>query len=268
MRDLRYNGEKQGERLSEKRVAKRRLSASIDRGVTLTPRDFEIFEFILEMKFASREEVYRKFFRTTRNECEARSDAWAKKRLMQLERGGFLRSTYAFSESTRYFVGTLKAYYALSSIVTNRPMAKPTGGFDQRTFIHDKTILQIRLELEESGVATEWTSDRVLRSGHQNNFGLTAAYVPDAIYKVSSGERVAFELEIAQKSRARYQDKIRRYVELMRTRKLDTQMFRRVHFVCLRKAPFEALKSETRIYGELFRVDLREADSCGDRSQR
>ncbi len=63
--------------------------------VELVARDLEILEFILDMKFAGGSEVFTKFFSRVGNDQEATSTKWAKKRLMQLERGGFLRSAIA-----------------------------------------------------------------------------------------------------------------------------------------------------------------------------
>ncbi|RYZ77794.1 MAG: hypothetical protein EOP05_00430 [Proteobacteria bacterium] len=63
------------------------------------------------------------------------------------------------------------------------------------------------------------------------------------------------ELEIAQKSKIRYRDKVNFYVSLMRSEVGRTTKLKQVRFVCLKKPCFEALSKETRIFGSLFRVE-------------
>ena len=63
------------------------------KSVVLTDRDFEVLEFIMDMKFAGVDEVFEKFFKVTLSNEPAKSSLWAKKRLMQLEQGKFLKGS-------------------------------------------------------------------------------------------------------------------------------------------------------------------------------
>ena len=80
-------------------ITEKRTSA---KNIVLTVRDFEILEFIMDMKFAGVEEVFEKFFKITLANESAKSSEWARKRLCQLEKANFLKSARSFSESTRY----------------------------------------------------------------------------------------------------------------------------------------------------------------------
>ncbi|WP_347359484.1 hypothetical protein [Bdellovibrio sp.] len=232
-------------------ITEKRTSA---KNIVLTERDFEILEFIMDMKFAGVEEVFEKFFKITLTNESAKSSEWARKRLCQLEKANFLKSMRSFSESTRYYVTTFKAYYALSQFNPEKFVSKPSGGFDQRTFLHDRGVLRARLYLESLRKVNSWISDRKLKSSTELAGGLTVQYIPDAIYVTSASVRVAFELEIAVKAKSRYQDKIKKYVQLMRSTNMQHKVFDRVQFVCAKDTVAKFLLKETRIYGELFEV--------------
>ena len=195
------------------------------KNIILTDRDFEILEFIMDMKFSGLEDVFEKFFKVTRANDIAKSMEWARKRLLQLEQAKYLRSVRSFSESTRFFVATLKAYHVLANHKPGAIISKPSQGIDQRTFIHDKLVLSGRRQLEEDLKVTSWISDRKLRSSTELSGGLTALYVPDGIYTLPTNQKVAFELEIAVKAKGRYHDKVKKYVQLMRTSSEQHKIF-------------------------------------------
>lgn len=234
----------------------RKPKAILERKVELTERDFGIFEFILDMKFARVSDIFTKFFSKTLAAEDAKSEAWAKKRLFQLEQARFLRSTYSNMDSEKYFTTTLKAYHALSNMYPERTLTKPIKGFDQRTLTHDRLVIDWRLDCERKLGAVDWISDRRLKSHVAHAFGLSSTNVPDGIYRLPSGEIVAFELEIAQKARVRYRDKIEQYVRLIRERREDPQMFKRVCFLCLKSTVAKILKDEANMYGDLIVVEM------------
>lgn len=225
------------------------------KNVELTQRDFEIIQFIIEMKFSSVDEVFQKFFKVKLNSEPAKSQAWAKKRLQQLEKARFLKSMYSFSESTRLYVGTYKGYYALAQIKPLEFLVKPHLGFDQRVFSHDLQVLNCRLQLEESKSGLDWISERKLKSDPQVLKNLTQLYIPDGVYTSISGQKVAFELEIAIKAKSRYKDKIKKYINIIRSEKAEAKLFDRVHYVCAKDTLKSYLIKETRIYGAFFKIE-------------
>lgn len=222
--------------------------------VVLAPRDLEIIEFILDMKFASSDEVFEKFFKVTRFNETAKNDLWAKKRLFQLEQGNFLRSVRAFSESTRFFTVTRKGYYALSQVYPEKILSKPMGAFDQRTFIHDRTVLKCRMWIESNLPSANWISERRLKSSTELACGLSSLDIPDGVFDHPALGRVAFELEIAHKNQARYTKKIKRYVHLLRSTEVSGRKFDCIIFVCLKEPVRIRLEKEARLYGSMFKV--------------
>ncbi len=222
--------------------------------LSLTTRDLEIIEFIIDMKFAAIEDVFEKFFKVTQDQMPAKSNLWARKRLLQLEQGKFLKAHKLHQEKTTFYTATFKGYYAVSNICPEKTLCKPIGGFDSRTYGHDKTVLKCRLALETQWNVTNWVSDRKLKSFPDFAGGLSNQYVPDGIFTTPSGEKVAFELEIARKAKSRYQDKIRKYVSHMRSSDATSRKFESVLFVCPKQTVCDLLIKETRIYNKLFKV--------------
>ena len=228
--------------------------------VSLSSRDLELIEFVLDMKFASRAELFEKFFSKLKSNEKAKSDLWARDRLSLLERGGFLKGTHSFAESIRYYVATEKAYFALVNAkpIERAPRAVPS--IDQRIFLHDKMVLLSRLEFERAEPNGRWLSDRRLRAGIAAMLRIQTSNIPDAIYEFSDGERVAFELENAPKGRVAYDDKINYFVKLIESKGDERQLFSRVHFRCVLPSVAEKLKNETSMYGRLFTVELWKSD--------
>lgn len=224
------------------------------KNVNLTSRDLEIIEFIIDMKFASVEDVFQKFFKVTLKEESALSDLWAKKRLLQLEQGHFLRAKKIPMEKHLYYMATFKGYYTLTSVHPEKAFTKPVGGFDFRTFGHDKLVLKCRMDFEEHLKIQSWISDRKLKSSVELSGGLTSRQVPDAIYTTVSGERIAFELEISRKAKSRYSEKIRKYVQLLRNTEPSKKKFDLVQILCTQEPVYDLLIKETKIYGSFFKV--------------
>jgi|GEM_PF-712651 len=223
--------------------------------VQLTERDFKIIEFILEMKFASRNEVFQKFFSVT-SQGPAKSNLYALERLALLEKAGFLKGVRSFSEITRYFVVTKKGYEALQSKVNFEKIPKPSPNIFERVFVHDKLVLLSRMEFEKAHPEGRWISDRKLRSGMAEMFSLPSVYIPDAIYELPTGEKVAFEFENALKGKSEYREKISYFAKLMDLKQNDPNMFSRVRYRCVREDVFRILMAETARYPGRFTVEL------------
>ena len=230
--------------------------------VELVARDLEILEFILDMKFAGGSEVFTKFFSRVANDQDSTSTKWAKKRLMQLERGGFLRSAIGIGVREKVYFATFKAFYAVSTVSPERQFPKPTGGLDLRTFAHDRELLLLRMAYESQLGEVDWVSDRRLKQGFATDLGLSGVYVPDALVAMPAIGRVAIELEIAMKSQSRYRDKVSRYVRLIREGRDKPLGLRKVIFHVLRKPVFEVLKRECDIYQGMFEVILSPHLTC------
>lgn len=233
-----------------------------DRSVVLSERDLNILEYILDMKFASIQDVFEKFFKVTLSGEEAKSNEWAVRRLQQLSRAGYLKGTHSFSLRDKFYVATMRAYYAVSRAYPEKEVVKPSMVIDQRTFDHDWLVLRARIMLENKRAASCWISDKRLRSNQELAGGLTLSKVPDGIFINEKGERVAFEFELSKKPHEVYREKIKKYVSMIRNPMGGVRVFEKVIYVCAREYVYERLRKETQVYGDLFEV-VRYSDFFG-----
>lgn len=227
-----------------------------DRKIILSDRDFEVLEFVLEMKFASLDEVCEKFFKGSPADQNVVGYWYAKKRLAQLEQAGFLKSTKQHSESRRLYFVKLKAYQVLKNLYPEKNLPRPTESIDGRTVAHDYLLLRLRLELEKRHQAFSWISDRSLKMQTGILSQLSETYSPDGIYKPIDGPSVAFELEISLKAKSRYQDKIKRYVQWIREHRNDPTAFKKVHYVTTNESVKKHLDNFTAMYPDLFKIEM------------
>ena len=227
-------------------------------GILLKERDYEILRFLIEMKFARIDELHFQFFRRNQDNSISESTIYAWERLSALRRFGFINSVRHYDDARSYYLPTFKAYHAVLNRFPDRPICKPQLTIDMRTFFHDLQVLMSRMELEAKQNVSDWLSDRLLKCAMENQFGLSASQVPDAIFRLPNRERVAFELEVAQKAKAKYREKIARYVRLIRDSRADTEMFKQVYYRVYKKCVFEFLKAETRMFGGMFEIEFIE----------
>ena len=75
-------------------------------------------------------------------------------------------------------------------------------------------------------------------------------------YITPEGEKVAFELEIARKSKERYQTKIKRYIQVMSEPQVASSLFDSIHYVCEKEKILDLIKSEVALYRPLFKFSL------------
>ncbi|MFV8250496.1 replication-relaxation family protein [Bdellovibrio bacteriovorus] len=240
--------------MDESEVKEKKKKVRKGYSVILTPRDLEILEFILDMKFASIEDIFEKFFKVTLAGEEAKSNEWAVRRLQQLAKAGYLKGVHSFSERTKFYLATIKAYQEVSRNKPEEEVLKPSRVIDHRTFDHDRLVLEARIMLENKRAASCWVSDKKLRSSTELSGGLTLSNVPDGIYKSENGQKVAFEIELSKKSPKEIISKIKRYVSMMRSENSKVRVFDRVVYVCAKKYSYDLLVRETKIYGDLFEV--------------
>lgn len=172
--------------------------------VILTERDLEIFQFVCEMKFARTEDIYQKFFKNLESGNIAASDLWTRKRLFQLEKGGFLKSRKLPGEKSTFYTATNKAFMALKNICPEKALCTPLLSIDYRTYGHDLQVLKYRLLLEENNKITNWVSDRMMKQNQEFDKDFGASDVPDGLFLDSDGRKFAFELEISRKSKSKY----------------------------------------------------------------
>lgn len=228
------------------------------RHIQLTNRDLDILEFCLEMKFANLEQLHQKFFSKTQSGERSKSDWWARERLSLLKRHEFLSSKRVSFCGEGYYLATELAHIALSNMRSERSFVRPLEGIDIRTFDHDRLVIDARLALEALGRAYKWRSERSLKHDSAVTSGLARMYQPDAIYWNKHGDPMAFELEITLKAQARYETKIRRYVDVMRQAEGASEGFRGVLFVTTNQSVFDMLSRLTKRHEWKFKIEKLE----------
>lgn len=221
----------------------------------MTSRDMDMLEFILEMKFSTIEDIHSKFFKFTKTGDKSSCLRWARERVANLVKTDFLKAVKDVCHRTLYIV-TQKGYMYLKNSRFDRIFSRPLIDVDGRTYDHDQKVIQIRLALEEGGLVKEWISERQLSEIDEVKKYLSAEFRPDAIYITPEGKRVAFELEIARKSKERYQTKIKRYIQVMSEPQVASMLFDRVHYVCEKEKILDLIKSEVALYQPLFKFSL------------
>jgi hypothetical protein len=211
--------EKKAEAKSTKKTWKH---VPVGEGKRLTGRDFEVLEFINDMRFAGLDTIHPLFFgRKKRSGEKSRSSWYARERVLVLRRLGMLKTVRVYTEGQSYYVATDLGVRALQGYRVSRIHPKALGGIDIRSFEHDKRIVLCRAALELGGRSLNWRGERLLKAQamYEDNQNIGRPYQPDAIYTSSSGAEVAFELEHSFKSKERYQEKFERYVADIRYEK-------------------------------------------------
>lgn len=222
-------------------------------GFRLTPREIELLEFVLDQKFASRDALYVRFYQGE----TSKSSRYAVERLQLISKHGFLRAQRVYTEFTTYYLALPLTRDLLSQLRPERTISAPSEFIDLRTFEHDKRVTMCRIAREKKGEVTDWLSERRLKQEWTaaNGYRLAREYMPDAIFTNRLGSRVAFELELAAKTRERLAKKVSRFLEVMKS---PDGAFSRTLFVASTETVYQLLLSVTRPYPELFKVQRYE----------
>ncbi len=227
----------------------------IKKGIALTQRDYQILIFLIEMKFASLDEICFKFYRNCSNEPGEISNTYVVKRLSQLIGAGFLKSTKAFDATKKLYYATLKSYLLLSKLYPERKLPRPTENIDGRTVVHDYYLLILRLKLEILKKSSYWVSDRTIKMTLDVYNELGGGNTPDGIYIDSNNRPVALELEVSVKSKAIYMKKVKKYVDFIRAHQAKPEMIKHVHYVVFGESSFKHLTAYTAIYAPYFTIE-------------
>lgn len=231
-----------------------RKKVTSDKTVRLTTRDLEILEFILTMKFSTLEDIHSKFFRITIKGEISNSFWWAKDRVNQLLKAGYIQTVKNVSIKV-FYVLTKEGYYFLQNSEFKKLYCSPCYKIDIRILNHDWLIQKIRIHLENFYNVSNWQSERILGADSKLRIILPKEFRPDGIYLDAENRKIAFELEIARKSHKRYDEKIRRYISLMQDPSAEFQAFEKVHVVCADVSVAKLWVDKTKIYRELFLVE-------------
>jgi len=192
----------------------------------LQARDYEIMRFILEQKFCSLEAIYFRFFDVRKfSDEKLPKQLWTTRQRLAKLRGYFLLKTEKVLSSGRaHYLLTPLGYKILVAKLSEALVIKPTSKIDFSLYDHDMRLTMIRAHTEARGKSKKWYSEKYLKAqaielgDNHKKFQFSKDLRPDAVFLNSKNERIALELEVARKNRARIEEKIRLYDELLEER--------------------------------------------------
>ena len=206
------------EELVKKRV-RRKLEGFYD--FRLTPRDVEILGFLLDMKFASLEQLYFRFFDVRDKVTDPLPSGLhvTRQRLQILRRAGLISTRKVFSESKSLYLLTVQGFQVFQSKRPTDAYALPLREVDFRSYEHDTKVNDCRIAIERTGKVMKWISERQIKmkgfESEQSYQELPKEIVPDGIFISSKGERIAFEIETTVRKKIRYQEKKNSFLSVM-----------------------------------------------------
>lgn len=225
-------------------------------GLILTKRDLSVLHFVFQMRFASSMQIMKACFAETLLGKTRSSDLYIKRRLAQLVAGNFLSCGRPPSIKTQkyyYRITRLGLSVLQGDLVTYEITKVPEIKFSN--FDHDSHVIDCRISLEKQGRATEWTPEFEIKARYNAFADLPAKYIPDALFINKLGELTALEMEISRKAKVRYEDKIQKYVSIVRSHFNEEIKFKRVLYVAKHKDVFNLLSEMTRIHADIFRIE-------------
>jgi len=177
----------------------------------ITARDRDIFQFLLEQKFASLEAIYFRFFDRRRHAADPlpREFFVTRQRLGRLCKAGLLVTERVYTESKSLFRLALNGYHVLKQASREVPYALPVKSVDFRSFDHDLRVTYCRVALERSRRAVQWISERQIRKNGLVLRGskLPTNVVPDGVFLTANNQWIAFELESSNRKASRFDQK-------------------------------------------------------------
>lgn len=191
-------------------------------GLRLTDRDYRIFGFLLDQKFASLEQLYFRYFDTRKTLSDPLPNNLyvTRQRLTVLRRHGFITTTRVYSEGKSLYLLSSLGFQAFQGKFPHEAYAKPVTSVDFRSYEHDTRVNDCRIAIERTGKVIRWISERKLKmegfESQQSYQELPDDIVPDGIIVSSKGERIAFEIETTPRKKRRYEDKRYSFESVMR----------------------------------------------------
>lgn len=176
--------------------------------VDVTDRDIWLFKTILEQKFLTKIQVVNHLFNGMKSYAEIR--------IRKLKQFGYLNTLRCFTGEpecyllTRFSVEALKQHgYAIGTmgfpIKAGLTLPVPQRGIEFAYDEHDQKVIDVRFLFEEIGFCENWHSEKLLKLGKQGD-----RKVPDGFFEKNTS-RIAFELELSEKSKRRYKKIISNY---------------------------------------------------------
>ncbi len=196
--------EKEEEREEEKRKRRRkRTIRSVWQRVDLTMADWKVMQLCHEQRFLTFEQAVQ-IQGPRRNQKDPLDTI--RKRLRKLVHFAVLKREKVYTEKHSIVLLGSEGYAALCQAGRDRGLAY-LATVDPRSFVHDKTLTELRHFLAAKGLRKAWRSERILR----HVTGCQAVPDADLVWR-NTGNIVALELETSHKNLDRYRRIFKRHL--------------------------------------------------------
>lgn len=218
-------------------------------GLVLQPRDLEIFRWILEMGFIS-VDLAKEVFGA---ESGGKTGDGIRKRLKSLVENSYLNETIGFDgTSKKYYTATKKSADAAYQSGVTEIYLPASKKINPSMFAHNLKVMLSRIDLERSGRASGWISERVIKTKiSSGTTDIKKSMMPDGIFISSIGLPCAFELELSNKTFKRYQEKVEKHLEIMQR---EASSYKLCLYITSTDFAYSSLKEIAKPYGNIFRI--------------
>lgn len=178
-------------------------SAGARLGGVLTDRDRLACQWVCEQGAMTADQLYRAVWWSP----ESRSGTYAYNRIGFLSRAGFLKGARTSYSLKIYYKATKLAHDAASEIVSGDTII-PLHHPKESETLHTDGLTELRLAVFRAGRSTRWQTDRALVLDAKFPKERFYGHLPDAVWTMPSGKKVAVEYERTRKGTARVRAKV------------------------------------------------------------
>jgi len=177
----------------------------------LTGRDFEILRYLIENRFAAIDTVEARFWNGRANRNHYRT-------LYRLQRKGLLAPLVGDGGRLMGYRPTRRGLKLLQDKGVGDFKITDLRSTYRTTFDHERILQELRAIFVSSSLVSDFEPEHLVRERLTRKYGYTdhreqGYKIPDAAFQLQTAKgkfRVALELEIAQKSRRRYLNALKR----------------------------------------------------------
>lgn len=227
--------------------------------IRVTNREVELLKFLSVMKFSNFEVLWKRFYFELKNGTFSKSDVYADERINALLNLKLINKSEISIYGMKFYTLSNRGFSFLEKVIGEGATPKPAASIDLKHFTHDFEVLLLRELLEKNSKSFRWISERELLRmdlpfSYRKKFGFENSFIPDAVLESESDGLTAIELEVTPRSNSRYQEKVLRYVNLIRETASDHFSIKKVIYYCISDQALNSIVRETSYYPGNFVV--------------
>jgi hypothetical protein len=195
-----------------------------EKAATETPKislnQMEMIKFMLDMRYSRKRQIMKRFGDSDVTRVE----------LGALLQAGHIKTKDSDLVAESLLIPTLAGYSALKEIAEGVHLPEPIQRLFEPMVRHDILLGDIRIKFEELNFIERWNSEEMLKV--LPGFAALMRDLPDAMCERKDGPRYFLELEISQKTKKQYSERIQEYLQLIELPALKSQNVTGVIFIC------------------------------------